>query len=105
MVYPIGTPHHLDNDIVKDSNNNTLYGFGLFPLTINEVTHFYYCKPDGSIVKNETFYVEKTRQCWVQFDSSKVYVEEGLYYFDINGYMWYGNNLLDFNSKMIIFVF
>lgn len=90
-----GLPHHITNNVVKDNANNTIYGAGLFFLTSDNPAYFYYCKEDGTIVKNQTFYVSKTNNCWIQFGSqSAIYIEEGLYYFDNDGHMWYGNNVL-----------
>ena len=94
-----GAPHHITSDIVKDESNNTIYSYGLFALTINNETHLYYGKDDGTIVKNCTFYVKKTNDYFVNgISSSAILIEEGVYYFDNNGYMWYGNNLLDGTS-------
>lgn len=94
-----GTPHHITSDVVKDESNNTIYSYGLFALTINNQTHLYYGKDDGTIVKNCTFYVKKTNDYFINgISSSAILIEEGVYYFDNNGYMWYGNNLLDGTS-------
>ena len=91
-----GTPNSIDaNDYVRDSNNHKVLGYGLFCLSSENPKHFYYCQQDGKIVKSQTFYVSKTNGCWVKFGSQDaITIEEGLYYFDENGYMWYGNNIL-----------
>ena len=99
MIIP-GEPQSISSsDYVKDGTNgsgNTVYGYGLFHLTISGTTHLYYGKDDGTIVKNCTFYVKKTNDYFVNgISSSAILIEEGVYYFDNNGYMWYGNNLLD----------
>lgn len=99
IIIEIGDPDHLNGDIVEDSHNQTVKGYGLFHLTIDGYTHLYYCKEDGTIVKNCTFYVKKTNDYFINgISSSAILIEEGVYYFDNNGYMWYGNNLLDGTS-------
>lgn len=102
MLFP-GVPQSISSsDYVKDGTNgsgNTVYGYGLFHLTISGTTHLYYGKDDGTIVKNCTFYVKKTNDYFINgISSSAILIEEGVYYFDNNGYMWYGNNLLDGTS-------
>ncbi len=94
-------PDHITDDLVYDSDNHLTLGYGLFCLSSENPKHFYYCRQDGSLVKNQTFYVTKTNGCWVKFGSQDaITIEEGLYYFDENGYMWYGNNILDENAPV-----
>ena len=64
-------------------------GYGL----INVDNYLFFVKEDGTIVTNTTFYVPASK-----INSYKVndnLIQTGLYYFDSNGHMWYGNNLLD----------
>ena len=90
----------IGNEIfAKDINDNTVFGYGLFSLQNGTITHLYYCKQDGTIVKNTTFYVEKTNNYYIDgISTERKTIKEGLYYFDENGFMWYGNELLDDTS-------
>lgn len=56
-----------------------------------------YVLNDGTIVKNSTFYVapDKINNYVVNGHD----VNDGLYYFDSNGHMWYGNDLIDDNHE------
>lgn len=90
MIVP-GQITQIDSNYAKDSSGNIVYGYGLFLLN----NHLYYCKQDGTIVTNCTFYVEITNNYFVNFNSNVITIQSGLFYFDSNGYMYYGNELLD----------
>ena len=68
------------------------FGFGLFKIDypLESVSYFYYNLLDGTIVKNAYFYVEKTNGYTV----GGIDVLPGLYRFDSQGRMWYGNEIL-----------
>ena len=66
-------------------------GLGLVSHLVDETMYLFYIKEDGTAVKGCTFYVTKVNDYYV----NSVKVEPGLYYFDGNGHMYYGNDLID----------
>ena len=85
--YPEG-----DNEIYYVENGIVQKGHGLLAFEeMNEPTYLYYVLETGKIVRNTTFYVSKTNHYYV----NNIEVKPGLYYFDSNGCMYYGNELLN----------
>lgn len=73
-------------------------GYGLVAIRANNITYLYYVLEDGSILMESegcTFYVAKTNGYIV----NNINVESGLYYFDSDGHMWFGNSLLTGNTE------
>ena len=73
-------------------------GYGLVAIRPNNITYLYYVLEDGSILMESegcTFYVAKANGYIV----NNINVENGLYYFDSDGHMWFGNSLLTGNTE------
>lgn len=73
-------------------------GYGLVAIRTSNITYLYYVLEDGSILMESegcTFYVAKTNGYIV----NNINVESGLYYFDSDGHMWFGNSLLTGNTE------
>jgi hypothetical protein len=81
------------------SSGIVLEGYGLKALTETEITHLYYIKEDGTIVKNATYYIPNNPNKLHNYYVNGRPVESGLYYFDSNGHMYYGNSLLGDNHE------
>ena len=73
-------------------------GYGLVALQENSTTYLFYVLEDGTLLKETggcTFYVSKTNGYTV----NGITVQSGLYYFDANGHMYFGNSLLTGNTE------
>ena len=90
----------------EDGDNNYYYlvygvvqeGYGLVALQENSTTYLFYVLEDGTLLKETggcTFYVSKTNGYTV----NGITVQSGLYYFDANGHMYFGNSLLTGNTE------
>ena len=102
MINTAGEPVHINmsNGKINDSlNEEPLTNcHGLFMINgLNGNTHLICIKEDGTAVINETFYVSSEMLNGYFVDGNAV--EEGLYYFDSNGHMYYGNELLNDNHE------
>ena len=83
--------YYLVNGVVQE-------GYGLVALQENSTTYLFYVLEDGTLLKETggcTFYVSKTNGYTV----NGIAVQSGLYYFDANGHMYFGNSLLAGNTE------
>ena len=96
-----------DSSIYQEDGDDRYYylvdgvlqeGYGLVAIRTDSITYLYYVLEDGSILMQNdgcTFYVAKTNGYIV----NNINVESGLYYFDSDGHMWFGNSLLTGNTE------
>ena len=87
--------------LIKDSQgNNTKRDIhGLVRIfDLDGENYLIYVDENGSAITNQTFYVDLTNNCYVDGEP----VNKGVYYFDNQGHMYYGNDMLSNHDFEVI---